>query len=377
MLTHSYRRRKPDDGGSTGTINMRQYGQQVEQEVTNQWVVSYNPLLLRQFNCHINVEMCSSIKSIKYVLKYITKGTDQAVFELQRSEQDDQEQSNQPRAMDEIAQFQNARYVGSSEAAWCILEHPTHEHFPPVVGLAVHLENGQRVMFTEANALARAQGPPPTTTLTAFFELCAKDNFAKTIKYPELPEYYTWNKGTKQWERRKRGELVDEEDQVEDIRKVHTIGRIYTVSPRAGECYYLRLLLNEVSGPTSFQDLRTVNNMIWNTYREACLVRGLLENDQHLSLAMEEATATQSPANLRSLLAIILTSCMPSNPVELWNFFKHQLSEDFLHQHRRCINNQEANHNNEIYNQVCGHHFSRDPAIYLITLDIFLIFLPF
>ena len=64
-----YRRRKPDDGCCTGTINMRQYGQQIEQEVTNQWVVPYNPFLLRQFNCHINVEICSSIKSIKYVHK--------------------------------------------------------------------------------------------------------------------------------------------------------------------------------------------------------------------------------------------------------------------------------------------------------------------
>ena len=246
-----------------------------------------------------------------------------------------QEQPNQLRAVDEIAQFQNAKYVGSSEAAWRILEHPTHEHFPPVVGLAVHLENGQRVMFTEANARERAQGPPPTTTLTAFFEFCTKDNFAKSIKYPELPEYYTWNKGTKKWERRKRGELVDEEDQVYDIRRVHAIGRIYTISPRAGECYY-------PPGPTSSQDLRTVQDNICYTFREACLVRGLLENDQHLTLAMEEATVTQSPANLRSLLAIILTTCMPSNPGQMWNLFK-----------------------------------DHDLSIQLITLYIFLIFLPF
>ena len=68
---------------------------------------------------------------------------------------------------------------------------------------------------------------------------------------------------------------------------------------------------------------------------------------------MQEAAVNQSPANLRSLLAIILTSCMPSNPGELWVNFKNQLSEDFLHQHRRRTNNQEADYNNDIYNQVC------------------------
>ena len=82
-----YRRRKPASGGRTGAIHIRQDGKQIEQEVTNQWVVPYNPFQLRQFNCHINIEICSSINSIKYVLKYSTKGTDQALFELQSTEQ--------------------------------------------------------------------------------------------------------------------------------------------------------------------------------------------------------------------------------------------------------------------------------------------------
>ena len=127
----------------------------------------------------INVEICSIINRIKYVLKYVTEGTDQAVVELQRTEQNDN--LNQPRVIDEIAQFQNARYVGCSEEAWRIIEHPT------CGWLAVHLENGQRVMFTEANALERAQSPPPESTPTAFFELCTIETFSKSLKYAELP----------------------------------------------------------------------------------------------------------------------------------------------------------------------------------------------
>ena len=114
-----YRRLKPEDGGHTGELKMRQQGKRVVQVVTNQWVVPYNPFLLRQFNCHINVEICSSINSIKYITKYVTKGNDQVVFELQRA---NEEAGN--RQVDEVAQFQNARYVGSSEAVWRILEHP-------------------------------------------------------------------------------------------------------------------------------------------------------------------------------------------------------------------------------------------------------------
>jgi hypothetical protein len=44
----------------------------------NRWVVPYNLYLIRIFNCHINVEACSSIKSVKYLFKYIYKGHDRA-----------------------------------------------------------------------------------------------------------------------------------------------------------------------------------------------------------------------------------------------------------------------------------------------------------
>jgi len=47
-------------------------------QVTNQWVVPHNPALLLKYNCHINVEICCSIRSIKYMHKYVYKGHDQA-----------------------------------------------------------------------------------------------------------------------------------------------------------------------------------------------------------------------------------------------------------------------------------------------------------
>ncbi|XP_042208656.1 uncharacterized protein LOC121856919 [Homarus americanus] len=346
-----YRRRKPEDGGHIGKIKMRQYGRQVEQEITNQWVVPYNTYLLRQFNCHINVEICSSIHSIKYCIKYISKGSDQAVFELQNAAQVN---SQEPQVIDEISQYQNMRYVSSSEAAWRILEHPTHVHFPPVVGLAIHLENGQRVLFREENALERAVGPPPPTTLTRFFQLCQDDDFAKTLKYAELPQYYIWIKSTKKWNRRKRGTLIDGVNENGPVWKAPAIGRMYTISPRVGECYFLRLL-NEVRGPTSFQDLKIVDGILCTTFREACLARGLLENDDHLRLAMQEARISQSPANMRCLFAIILITCSPSNPAELWEIFKETLSEDYLMQHRRSMNDPDAPVSDLIVNQVLCH----------------------
>ncbi len=49
--------------------------------VTNRLIVPYNPGLLLKYNCHINVEVCSTVKSVKYLYKYVYKGGDRAVIE--------------------------------------------------------------------------------------------------------------------------------------------------------------------------------------------------------------------------------------------------------------------------------------------------------
>ena len=112
-------------------------------------------------------------------------------------------QSNQ---VDEISDYQNANYVSSNEAVWRILEFPIHDRDLPVQQLAVYLENDQRVYFTEDTAMDRASGGPLKTTLTEFFVLCQRDDFAKTLLYINVPRYYTWR--NKSWNRRKQGRYV-------------------------------------------------------------------------------------------------------------------------------------------------------------------------
>ncbi len=88
------------------------------------------------------------------------------------------------------------------------------------------------------------------------------------------------------------------------------------------------MLLHTVKGPASFQALKTVNEEICETYREACYRLGLLENDQQWDTTLAEATLTCLPPQIRTVFAIILTTYAPSDPKNLWEKNKESMSDD-------------------------------------------------
>jgi hypothetical protein len=66
-----YRRRRE---GNTFSKNRFTYD--------NSWVVPYNPWLSKKYNCHINVEVCTSVRAVTYLYKYVLKGSDRASVEV-------------------------------------------------------------------------------------------------------------------------------------------------------------------------------------------------------------------------------------------------------------------------------------------------------
>ncbi|XP_023209444.1 uncharacterized protein LOC111612464 [Centruroides sculpturatus] len=123
-----YHRRSTEDGGKFITLKVCNN----DIEVDNRWVVPYSPLLSKTFKAHINVEYCNSVKSIKYICKYVNKGSDMAVFGV----------GNASAPINEIDRYELGRYISTNEAVWRIFSFPIHERHPTVVHLAVHLENG-------------------------------------------------------------------------------------------------------------------------------------------------------------------------------------------------------------------------------------------
>ncbi|GFV93153.1 ATP-dependent DNA helicase [Trichonephila clavipes] len=164
--------------------------------VDNRWIAPYNPYLTKEYNAHINVEICSSIKSIKYIFKYVYKGHHCAkvVFE---------DNGQGLIIWDEIQTFLNARYISAPEAMWRFIEKKMHEKSYAIIRLPVHLPNMQPVYFfddEERQALKRAA--QRNTMLTAWFELNRTDTYANRYLYADIPKHFV--RKNNKWERRVR-----------------------------------------------------------------------------------------------------------------------------------------------------------------------------
>ncbi|XP_075478866.1 uncharacterized protein LOC142519724 [Primulina tabacum] len=86
-----------------------------------------------------------------------------------------------------------------------------------------------------------------------------------------------------------------------------------------------------VRKPSSFKDLRTINEVTYTTFREAAITFGLIESNNTAEMCIEEAACYLMPHVLRQLFATVLVFCCPKNPIQLWSKFHDFLSEDFAH----------------------------------------------
>ena len=53
------------------TIVIKNKDGTIRYQIDNRFIVPYNKYLMTKYNAHINVEVCSTIKSVKYLFKYV------------------------------------------------------------------------------------------------------------------------------------------------------------------------------------------------------------------------------------------------------------------------------------------------------------------
>uniref|UniRef100_A0A914Y647 Helitron helicase-like domain-containing protein n=1 Tax=Panagrolaimus superbus TaxID=310955 RepID=A0A914Y647_9BILA len=274
------RPKRPDNGRS---FKMKVNGKEVD--VDNRWVVPHNPYLLKLMQSHINVEAINSIATVFYVFKYMFKGDDKAFVEMNEFIDNEMVQALN---YDEIKSYEDYRYISATEAHWHLSDFWMYRLSHSVDRLAVHLENEQSLyMGEDAGDEEMEKAKEKDSKLMAFFKanqerekeiakvketieiLKAQKKPINHIQIPEKILYnkigvdHVWDGKAGKWNPRKKTTKPK-------------LCRLYNVNPKRTNCFYLRRLLMAVPGPTSFENIRTVDGVLYPTYREACVALGLV-----------------------------------------------------------------------------------------------------
>ncbi|GBM18997.1 hypothetical protein AVEN_1609-1 [Araneus ventricosus] len=190
----------------------------------------------------------------------------------------------------EIANYIDARYVSAPEVMWRLLGSHMHDRSHAVMRLPVHLPNQKRVTFKDGHkeeALEAARSRQ--TMIESWFQLNQSDPDAQTLLNTDIPYNYVCDRNN--WKRRKRGG-----------NKI--VARMYVLNVKDAERFYLRMLLLHIPGAASFKFLRTVDNVIYDTFKQAAFHRHLLNSDEEWDncLHLSNAEATTSDLRLYSVL---------------------------------------------------------------------------
>ena len=142
----------------------------------------------------------------------------------------------------------------------------------------------------------------------------------RSLTYAKFVSKFVYNKKKRCWQLRKKG---------------YTIGRLLWVPPITGKLFYLRMMLTVCKGPTSFEDLRTVGNVQYPTYREACFVMGLLQDDKEFIEAIKEAKHWGSAHYIRKLFVLLLLTRTMNKLEQVWDQTWHWMADGIVYNYKK------------------------------------------
>jgi len=199
-----------------------------------------------------------------------------------------------------------------------------HGRNPAVKRLYFHLPGDQCVYFKDDDCIDDIKGKTIVAkSMFISWMKCNKDyQEARCLTYSQIVSKFVYEKKERCWKPRKMG---------------NTIGRLIWVPLSSGELYYLRRMLTHVKGPLIFEDIRIVKNIVYPTFREACLTFGVLSDDTEYVVAIKEAKDWGSGHFLINLFLTFLLSNSVNRLDDLWNKTWEWLSNGILYNERNIV----------------------------------------
>ncbi|XP_016178392.1 uncharacterized protein LOC107620783 [Arachis ipaensis] len=260
-------------------------------DVDNRFVVPYNPMLLMKYRAHINFEFYNKSNVIKYLFKYINKGPDRITASIRNV----QTQENGGQDVDEIKQFYDCRYLVPCESAGRLFAFDIHHKWPSIQRLIFHLPGNQNLLFADHDKIPEIveKNKYKDTMFTAWMQANLKFSHGNKLLYSKFPNHFVYLRDSQEW------------------------------------------------GCKSFESIRTVDGVVYDSFKAACNALGLLSDDQEFINAIKETAEVSSSFQLRQLFVTLLASNSMNKPELVGRDTWRLLADDILYYRRRELQLQE------------------------------------
>src|SRR5438045_4833790 len=111
---------------------------------------------------------------------------------------------------------------------------------------------------------------------------------------------------------------------------------MYQANPFQGEIYYLHQLLTVVPGPTSFENIHTVDGIQHDTFEAACHAHGIISHHSNWEECFNEAKDMRTGWYLCRLLVSALLYGGLTDAHRIWDRFADFLCDDLSHHIHLC-----------------------------------------
>ncbi|XP_071718264.1 uncharacterized protein [Rutidosis leptorrhynchoides] len=158
----------------------------------NSFVVPYNRYLLLKYNAHINVEWCNQSRAIKYLFKYLNKGSDRETVVIEENLAPvNTSTSEVVTEVDEIKNYLDYRYLSPCEAVWRMFSFDIHFSKPLVIKQSYHLPNHHTITLHDSQNLPALlhRESIKETMFTDWLELNKRDPAARSLTYAKIPNF--------------------------------------------------------------------------------------------------------------------------------------------------------------------------------------------
>ncbi|KAL2998452.1 hypothetical protein AAZX31_09G099600 [Glycine max] len=94
-------------------------------------------------------------------------------------------------------------------------------------------------------------------------------------------------------------------------------------------------MISTAKGAQSYSDIRTVNGVVYGTFKETCFAKGFLGSDQEFISALQEANNWGTAHYLRKLFVKILFMNTMDRPEYVWQQTWQWMADDITFDHRK------------------------------------------